>query len=121
MQRRNHSNTLQPLQFLSHVGGMLLGKVLSEQLITCHTNILVLQLWIQELPSLWPRALSALQRSDLHFPVRELKGSDLWPGDTTSSFAKFNPTLFFLKDLVLLALLVLGKLSLQASWLSCNR
>lgn len=95
MQRRTHSNTLQPLQFLSHVGGMLLGKVLSEQLITCHMNILALQLWIQELPSLWPRALSALQRSDLDFPVRELKGSNLWLGDTTSSFAKFNPTLFF--------------------------
>lgn len=91
MQRRNHSNTLQPLQFLSHVGGMLLGKVLSEQLITCHTNILVLQLWIQELPSLWPRALSALQRSDLHFPVRELKGSDLWPG--------VQPNTFFFKGL----------------------
>lgn len=44
MQRRTHSNALQPLQFLSHVGGMLLGKVLSKQLITCHMNILVLQL-----------------------------------------------------------------------------
>lgn len=42
---------------------------------------------------MWPRMLSVLQRSDLHILVGELKGSDLRPGDTTSSFAKFKPTL----------------------------
>ena len=42
--QNTRSNTLQPLQFFSHVGGMLLGNVLSEQLIACHMNILVLQL-----------------------------------------------------------------------------
>lgn len=30
----------------------------------------------------------------MHILVRELKGSDLRPGDTTSSFAKSKPTLF---------------------------
>jgi len=92
-EERSFKHTLVP-PVLSHVGERLLGEVLSEQLITYHVNISVLQPWIQESTSVW-FTHSALQGDDLHIPVRELKGSNLLPGDTTSSFAKFSPTLLF--------------------------